>query len=757
MIELSLFDFEQLLVFLKALQDCHFLLKNIPSFVTINGARIPVVNTTHCLELLRSVPGLQGEKFKDNNSLVEYLSKPDNLNRVRGQFTTSQQSELTKVLDKKLTETEEIGEQPGGQGVSGQQEVPVGAATGTSAGGMPGMPSGPSFSPSQRRIIHNIPLGGKAGGTGQGTAATNKIDRFNASNPATAKINRLNQLPVDSVPQEAAQPARGMTSNFPSRKKEKKRWFGRLRPSGSFNPLDLLSKRFANWVYQNAIKPLAQWLGRNVLQPLLRVAAQTASRLLFQLLPRLALGAINALASVLGGLSGISIGALLTAAAPWVIGTIAVVFVAAVIFTAFQGFEEIKFPSPDIPTTISECRFTRGNMIPPAEAYQSSFILDLFQNASTITKIPAEVLAAIARVESPSVTSKTDADFPTLSSIAGCPRSPTGALGIMQIQPPDTTGYFKPGVEYGASFLGKTADQLTEENFCDVRNNIIIAGGFILKKLEASKIGDGTKWDPTWNNDTSVINELAKSYYGCLEYGGPDPLKCEGPYNYGSDLWTSIQSCQASIIPGTIEPPSADLQTLHDNLLTKYNLDFDTNFPYDYLKWAWEKLEESSTTRFLQLVNPNNTTISITRDDTKINAQIGCSKISMRGASISNNQSYPESLFKVVFIHELSHIIENCNLDNISKRTELEKIILPSGIGEGYLTRYSASADQCVQGVNKLNEDYAETIAYFLNKDYPEQSLGIGSACEPPPSSGNPIYDGKHPKHRSFAIDLLIR
>lgn len=195
-----------------------------------------------------------------------------------------------------------------------------------------------------------------------------------------------------------------------------------------------------------------------------------------------------------------------------------------------------------LPPNLSSCQFYRGDRNPPAEVYKSNVLLQYFKQAEIITSVPAVLLAAIARVESPSVTTKTDTDLSILET-TGCPISPTGALGIMQIQPPGTRGYFAAGVEYGASFLNKTPDQL---NLCNLAENIIVSGAFILKKLQLGYgIGDGTKWNPQWTTDRNIINKVAEGYYGCLEYGGGDPLKCSGPYNYGQDLWNSLQNCSA--------------------------------------------------------------------------------------------------------------------------------------------------------------------------------------------------------------------
>ena len=401
-----------------------------------------------------------------------------------------------------------------------------------------------------------------------------------------------------------------------------------------------------------------------------------------------------------------------------------------------------------ISSDLSQCQFFRGDRKPPGVAYQSPLLLSYFQKAESLTTVPAALLASIARVESPTVTSKADSDLLNLASSQGCPRSSTDALGIMQIQPKDTTGYSARGVALGASFLGKEVDQLTENDYCDPQQSIILAAGFILSKLGA------TKWDPAWTNDKDIIYSIANGYYGCLEYGTSEKTasgttKCAGPYNYGADLWESLQACKASTTAPATPAVSTDAKQLHDDILRNFSIDFDMSLDYSYMKWAWEKLWNVSNTRFISLIRASSSNIisvNAIADSSSVNEQTSCSGISIRAKSRSTGQPYPESLFKVVFIHELSHIIENCNPN--SNKNQLQQIINQ----EGYLTSYSSNASACV-GSNNLNEDYAETLAYFLNPEFPEQSLGIGSLCEPA-SPVNP-YNRNKSLHQKFAQDLL--
>lgn len=394
-----------------------------------------------------------------------------------------------------------------------------------------------------------------------------------------------------------------------------------------------------------------------------------------------------------------------------------------------------------ITSDISSCQFIRSDHNPKGASYKSPLLISYFQEASKLTGIPLTVFAAFARVESPGLTNFTDDQVRFYS----CAKSPTGALGVMQLQPQGTLGHAAESVANGARIAGLDYNSLTESDYCDVRKSVLMGAGFILKKMSYFGYGDGTKWDPAWTNDKKAIDTLVNTYYGCLKY----PSCSSGPFNYGDDVFTSIQNCKVFTATAA-PPPSPDIQLLTLDILKNFGVSMDKSFSYDYLKWTWEILWQVSNTNFLSLVRgPSSNGIAIIRDDVSINHQIGCSSIGLRAISSSTRQPYPESLFKVVLIHELAHIIESCYPQN-SRKNELANIISQ----EGYLTNYSQFGDQCVGSIN-LNEDYAETITYFLNRNLPEQSLGIGARCEPP-STTNP-YTRNKPLHQKFAEELLTK
>ncbi len=203
---------------------------------------------------------------------------------------------------------------------------------------------------------------------------------------------------------------------------------------------------------------------------------------------------------------------------------------------------------------------------------------------------------------------------------------------------------------------------------------------------------------------------------------------------------------------GTLAPPpSPDYQILHDDILKQFGVDFDLQnpFPYDYLTYAWEKLWNVSNTKFLELVRgaDKNKIITVKREDKGFNEQRGCLSIIMSGISSVDQKPYPKSLFQVVFIHELTHVIQSCN-PNAVNFTALDAALKQ----EGGISTFSQDPTKCISGVTQLNEDFAETLAYYLNQEWGEQSYF--STC-PPKDSTNPILRGDKPLHQQFVASLL--
>lgn len=147
-----------------------------------NLNQIPTSIRAESLALLRKLPQFQTEDFKDDNVLInavnEYLRDPSKRRRFldEAEFTHQQQEEFIEALEEPVV-VEEAGGQPSEQPT---EQAPVGEQPSTMTGGssFPGMPTG-GVSATPRRVIRRVPqtrppLAGMEGGSGAGTAATNK-------------------------------------------------------------------------------------------------------------------------------------------------------------------------------------------------------------------------------------------------------------------------------------------------------------------------------------------------------------------------------------------------------------------------------------------------------------------------------------------------------------------------------------------------------------------------------------------------------
>ena len=187
--------------------------------------------------------------------------------------------------------------------------------------------------------------------------------------------------------------------------------------------------------------------------------------------------------------------------------------------------------------------------------------------------------------------------------------------------------------------------------------------------------------------------------------GGATNNNCVATYNSLVEVAIELNACQVGGAQVSGPAASSDKQQLKNDILAKFGVDMDLSFSYEYLKWTWEKLWNVSNSKFLSLVRgDSNRIITIARSDGSINLQVSCTQVNMSGAS-SAGSLYPESLFKVVLVHELAHIIEICN--PAANKARLQQIIDQ----EGYLTSYSKNAAACaVTRSNPLNENYFHLV-----------------------------------------------
>ncbi|MDO8638299.1 MAG: hypothetical protein Q7R43_01895 [Candidatus Daviesbacteria bacterium] len=396
---------------------------------------------------------------------------------------------------------------------------------------------------------------------------------------------------------------------------------------------------------------------------------------------------------------------------------------------------------------ISSCKFTRSDQNPKETAFQSPRLLSYIQEASRLSGIPAAVLAAFMRVEVPSVAYKTDN---SLASI-GCPKSTTGALGLMQLQPKGTTGHDGPAIAQGAKLIGKTYDELTEADYCDLQKNIIMGAGFILKKMSYKDYGDGTRWDPAWTNDKKTFEVLVDGYYGCHLYGGPKD--CTGPFNYAEDVWTSVQNCKpTSTTPPSLPPPGGDLRVAIEN---QFNVKFDNSsgFSNEVLGWAWEALARAnSAPNFFPLLKPKGL-VTITSSSGVGNTSGNTVFISTSAITAGKN------FFEQNLIHELAHVIHGTR-DDTTYSTQ-PAVSKDGGYTSGYAQGATADPDFACKTTNsketnvQLDEDFAETVSYYINVNIPEQNYSKTNSCPPRSTTINPLSSGKYSEHIKYIKNIL--
>lgn len=212
--------------------------------------------------------------------------------------------------------------------------------------------------------------------------------------------------------------------------------------------------------------------------------------------------------------------------------------------------------------SLNSCKFTRAGTSNPVS---SSKLLSIFQEVSAKSGVPASALATLAMHETQDFTANAKDDHsafsdPDPTSNTGCKyfvstkmdkdgnpikigSSSTGALGIMQVQPPksihdaiaaqsdipsfDSVGaYSADGVNRGAQMIGKTADTLTLTDFCDIRTSVYLGAGVLISK-------NGGK-PPT---SGSEVNQSVCRYYGTCQYGA---------YNYGDEAQKDFENCKDS-------------------------------------------------------------------------------------------------------------------------------------------------------------------------------------------------------------------
>lgn len=187
----------------------------------------------------------------------------------------------------------------------------------------------------------------------------------------------------------------------------------------------------------------------------------------------------------------------------------------------------------------------------------------------------------------------------------------------------------------------------------------------------------------------------------------------------------------------TRQTPPSYPSDLRQAIIDEFGITFD-GFDNQYLRWYWEKFWDIRQTNLLPLVKGS----VIQKSDARFSQQIGCPGSSV---ALSLGQYQGEEFNKLILIHELAHIIQNCQPSSKSFFSELPGIIK----NEGYITGYSRNASSCAGSI-PLNEDYAETLAYYLNPNSTSRTLPCGDT-----DLSNPYKNRAFSQHFELANKIL--
>lgn len=760
-------DFDRLRAFFSALGKSHYHPERLdPKIITLEDQAL-------CLNLIRERnPDLKGKS--DKEIINNYLRNPKEVNRILTNFAANERAELQKALAEKPAATEGVSEQPTGQGTipSTGQAVQPPVAGGGSVGGMPGMPSAPSVFSNPRQVViqqATAPDGGMEGGPGQGTAATTK-----GSLPIAEKVQYPSVAPLQTAGSVTSANSASPKLNSPAFKSFFPSGFSKIqnlaapagiffqRNAGKFLTIDRIAPLVSGGIGAIAGGAMTGGnpvgiLGGGGLGALTPSWVRNGGG---KTLGSIGNGALNAGVKLSNRMSDTA-GKLSSSATSnkfgfVLIGLLLFVAFAAVFISSSTPTGEAA-PVPTGSADISTCKFTRGAETPPDASIKSSTLISYIQEAAQKANIPPVVLAAFIRVESAAASNMSNDEIANYS--AKCSVSPTGALGIMQIQPPGTTSLkgdpasCDDCIDAGAKLVGKTVATMTRADYCDPRTSIIIGAGWILKKMSKSGYGDGTKWDPAWTNDRKAIEALVNTYYGGLLY----PDDNTGPFNYATDVTNSINNCKTTSVP----PPPADGN--YQKWLEGIGIKMTDGFPPEVYKWAYDILYQtiSNFPKFKDLIHQDCPTITLSPTSDISHAET---------CEIPLSYGSGDRFFKFLIIHELAHKINKVSWIYNSQIIEARAADRPDDTVErnGFLTYYSSHAASALDKIcgpgddndNRADEEFADSVAYYINSSVEE--MNMHSADDYKGKCGvkwtnNPFQGGNRYKAHYYLINGILK
>lgn len=196
---------------------------------------------------------------------------------------------------------------------------------------------------------------------------------------------------------------------------------------------------------------------------------------------------------------------------------------------------------------------------------------------------------------------------------------------------------------------------------------------------------------------------------------------------------------------GTAPPAPADIR---QGIINKFGITMN-GFTQDHLLWSWERLHEAGDgfTRLLR-----GTRIEVKPKEMPYSGQVGCFD---GNVSVYLDQYPNPGFFKFIILHELGHVIQACHDRAVSKQVEQQNAFYK----EGGISFYARNATICFPdgSVNNLNEDYADMLAYYLDRSAgqssaPRSCRANESNLSNPP---NPYNAGGFPLHLSVAESIL--
>lgn len=197
----------------------------------------------------------------------------------------------------------------------------------------------------------------------------------------------------------------------------------------------------------------------------------------------------------------------------------------------------------------------------------------------------------------------------------------------------------------------------------------------------------------------------------------------------------------SGVQPGDVPPFPSDIRT---GLISQFNITIN-GFSLQHQQWLWELVWQNSNSKFPSLISGS--VINSTGGTSGISSLKSCGNLQM--VEYSN-----EAFFKFLVTHELGHFIHACKPRSESKLNEQRN----AHSLEGGVSDYSRNTNtSCLPGwENGPNEDYADTIAYFLN---PNSGHNSGpSACHPntPPNPFFSSQSSQFPLHLDVAKSILL-